>query len=694
MHKDIFDIKSIALVGASANPAKLGYHVLKNIKDYGFDGNIYPVNLTETQILNIRSFPNLIAITDQIDLVIVAIPSSGVLEIVQTCIDKFVPLVCIITAGFKEIGGEGIINEEKIKLLIKNTSTRIIGPNCLGFIDASKKINASFAANFPPEFNISFISQSGALGTAFLDWSNENNLGIHQFVSIGNKADIDENYFLEKLQNEKVIALYLEDIKDGKKLMKLGYQYNKVRPVIILKPGRSEAAAKAISSHTGSLAGGHKIISTALKQSGYIEVTTIGDLFQSIKAFAWQPILKDNKIAIVTNAGGPAVITTDLLVDKGLELAAITEETARILQKSLPRTANIHNPIDVIGDALSSRYEAAMDAVLQEDEVSALIVLLTPQIMTEIEKTAILIGQMQKYKKPILVSFIGGTVVEKGIELLNKEHVPAYPFPETVVSILSLMLQYRNYLNTSTPEYTQFEGKSRYYRENHLLIHEIHQKTIGRKENLLTPEDAETIAKMYGIFVPESFLCASVEEAILHVKNIQYPVILKLASPYLAHKSDIGGVITDITNEEKLRESFLALSAIIQNHEIVEATIEIQPFITKGIQLLVGTNKDPNFGTTILFGEGDIYAEIRKDVAQRILPINETEIEELINETIIAQILNGARGHAKYPIDKIKQTILSLQDLVSDYSFIKSIDINPLIVTDDEVYAVDIKIFI
>ncbi len=687
-------IQSIAVIGASNERKKLGYSILKNILDYGFSGKVYPINLKEEAIANLRSYKSVMEISERIDLAVIAIPAPFVKEVLQECVKKTIPLVIIISAGFKETGDEGKKLEIELLQTITHSQTRIIGPNCLGMILAQSHVNASFAANFPSYDPISFISQSGALGTAFLDWIDENDLGIDSFISIGNKSDIDENILLEQLDNQKVIACYLEDIKDGKKLMEIGYIKNQKRPVLVLKPGKSEAAAKAISSHTGSLAGGHVAISTALKQSGYIEVNTIGELFNKIKAFAWQPIPKSNKIAIVTNAGGPAVITTDLIIEKGMRLADIDEKTHALLQEKLPRTANMHNPIDVIGDALSDRYVAAMEAVLQEDEVSALLVLLTPQIMTEIELTAKLIGTMTKYNKPIIASFIGGTLVEKGMKLLAKEKIPAYHFPETAVDVLSSMVWYGDYVKKHETSLVA-SSQSMYYAASHGYISEKYIEAQRHNLKAFSPNISEQIAKRYNIPVPESSICATSDEALTHIsQTVHYPCALKISSPTLLHKSDIGGVITDIQDDNGVRVAFDKLEGIIEHHSIFDAHIEVQPYITDGLYTIIGAQRDANFGVVLLFGQGGIYTELMHDTTTRIAPISKNMTLEMIDETKIASILHGIRGQDPLPLDGIVQTLQAVQDLMLDYPFISSIDINPLIVGKSGSFAVDIKILL
>jgi acetyl coenzyme A synthetase (ADP forming)-like protein len=695
MQHNLFDIQSIAVIGASKDTKKLGYDVLSNILTYGFGGKVYPINLTEEEILGMRVYKSVGDITDPIDCAVIAIPAQGVTSVLQECVKKIIPLVIIISAGFKESGPEGAAMEQQIQDIIKNTNTRVIGPNCLGIIDSSIHLNASFAASFPTADPISFISQSGALGTAFLDWISENNLGIDRFISIGNKADIDENMLLESLQDDNVIACYLEDIADGRKLMELGYKHNTKRPVIVLKPGKTDAAIKAIASHTGALSAGHIPIATALKQSGYIEVDTIGLMFHLLKAFAWEPLPKDNKVVIVTNAGGPAVITTDLLATHGLAMAEITKQSERALREFLPREANYHNPIDVVGDALSDRYLHAMETVLAEDEVSAMIVLLTPQIMTEIEQTAKYIGQMKKFGKPIVASFIGGTLVDKALPLLAAEKIPTYHFPETAVDVLAALSTYAQYRKQHITQHSEKTTKSHSYKAHAQEILAFFAEAQKNHQEAFSPDVSDRIARMYGISTPDSFSAANVEEAIsLASTHNLYPGVLKISSPNVLHKSDIGGIITDISDENQLRSAYESLERIITDKQIPLSTIQIQKFIEKGQYVIIGALRDQQFGTLLLFGQGGIYTQIFNDVSRRIAPVSPVEMKDMINETKIGAILHGVRGESPYDIEEIVKTMSAVQDLMHDFDFVTSIDINPLIAEHDYTYSVDVKILI
>lgn len=695
MVRELFNVRSVAVIGASENPQKLGYTIVKNLVHYRFRGAIYPISLHAQTILGIKTYTHVVEVPRDIDLAVIAVPAAVVPDVLQECVRKEIPLVIVITAGFKETGAQGACREQQLQEVIAGSNTRLLGPNCLGLIDAASSLNASFAASFPTYEPISFISQSGALGASFLDWISANRLGIHYFISLGNKADLDENYFLERLHSDKLIACYLEDIKDGKEFLRIGQQYNCNRPVIVLKAGRSAAASEAIKSHTGALAGGYPLTKAALQQYGYIMVETIGDLFYTLKAFAWLPLPTFNKVAIVSNAGGAAVVATDTLIEKGLELADLSPATQDVLRQMLPRAASIHNPIDVVGDALSVRYLQAMEAVLQEEDVSALLVILTPQVMTEIEKTAAYIGEMKKYGKPILASFIGGTLVDKGLKLLDERKVPAYHFPETALNVLATMTWYASYrqriaYNLPTPAL-----KSPYYAEHQAAVDELYQQARALGLRTLPQASVDELARRYHIAVPESYACQHIDQAVLCVRSsVGYPCVLKVVAPTLLHRSDIGGVITNIKNEVALREAYYQLEALVREHKIADATICVQKYIEAGIQLIVGATRDANFGTVLLFGSGGIYTELLGDVVRRIAPLERAEVLAMISETRIAPILKGMRGQKAVDLQRIIDVIKAVEYLMQDYDFIQSIDINPLLASADDICAVDLKILL
>lgn len=689
--EDLFDIHSVAVVGASENPVKLGNAIMQNLLSYGFQGTIYPVNPHAETILNLKVYPSLDAISDHIDCVIIVIPAPLVKGIVEECVKKGVELVIIESAGFRESGEEGLHMEEEIQQVIKGTNTRILGPNCLGYIDANRKIDTTFAANFPASGEVSFISQSGAVGTSFLDWVMGNGLGIHTFVSVGNKLDLNENIFLSLMKSEKVVGCYIEDVYDGKEFIRIGKEMNKKRPVVLLKPGVSDAAVKAIASHTGALAGEHAVFSTVCKQYGYSEVSTLGAMFNTIKAFAWTGIPKGNAIAIVTNAGGPAVITTDLIGQYGMRIADLSDETKEVIEHALPEGSHIHNPVDLIGDALSERYRVGIEALMKDEGVDAVIVLLTPQLMTEIETTAKVIGEMKKYDKPILASFIGGSLVEKGIEVLTSEKIPAFQFPEQAVEVLAAMVSYGEYCNGDESEDPLFIPISD---EDKAEIEAIYTEAKEHHQDALSPENAELLAKKYAIPVPLAYSVNSCDEAIAQAASLEYPLVMKIASPFLMHKSDMNAVITYIDSVEGIQKAYATLTDIIEKNQIQDAHIQIQAMIVGGVQILIGTHRDEKFGPVLVYGEGGIYTQFRNDVVRRMLPVGQKEMETMIHQPKIDILIEGVRGEKARDVSAIVHTLAAAQSMAMDFPWIDSIDINPFIVTSTGGYCVDIKIFI
>ncbi len=680
----MFDnIKSIAIIGSSNSTGKVGYLLTKNLVDFGFNGKIFPINTKENKILGINTFSSIDDISEDIDLAVIVIPAKFVNDEVRKVVKKKIKYLVVISAGFKETGEEGGVLENELIDIIKNSSTKLIGPNCLGFIDTRNKINVSFAKNFPTVDSLSFISQSGAMGTAFLDWAEKENIGVDLFISVGNKADIDEEYLLKRI-NSKLISFYLEDIKFGKKFLETGRNVNRKTPCIVIKPGESTKAQGAISSHTGSIAGDYKLIKSSLEKNGFTLARTIGEFFNLAKTFLFSPLPKNGGVAIVTNAGGPAVITTDLVMStNSLYLANISKDTEDILKKHLPRESNFHNPIDVIGDALSDRYYYALDAVLNEDEVGSVIVILTPQIMTDIDNCAKTIASMKKYNKPILVSFIGGTAVENGLTILHKNKVPAFNFPEDAVNSLNKLYKYSMFVDNEVSKSELKSNVDGYTNENRL--------TIKKEDSYI---DTYELLKSYNIpLINQEWI-----ENIEHLKNFfdnseKKSVSIKVISKTYTHKSDLGLVINNVDNEEKLIESFNKLEGLISHYNIKDAKILAQEYISGGLDLFIGGTNDTNFGSFVLFGTGGIFAETINDINILSSPNENEDIKRMIEETKMGKIILHNNRSKKYNTDGVIELIKSLNSLLIENPWIKNIDLNPVILTEDGgIYIVDARI--
>jgi acetyl coenzyme A synthetase (ADP forming)-like protein len=671
--------QAVAVIGASRDKEKLGHGVLSNIIEHGYPGRVYPINPKADEILGLKCYPSVQDVPDPVDLAVIVIPNKYVAAALEECGQKGVKGAIIISAGFREAGLEGVRMERELVAIAKRYGMRLIGPNCLGVIDTICPLDASFAAGMPPQGKIAFMSQSGALCTAILDWALAAEIGFSRFVSLGNKADVDEVDLLEAWEDDphsKVILTYIEGLSEGRKFMEVARKVTHRIPVIAVKSGSTDAGSRAVSSHTGSLAGSARAYESAFRQSGVLRAESIEHLFDYSLAFAYQPVLRGGRIAIVTNAGGPGVMATDALEREGLSLASLSRETIDFLRDHLPAAANIYNPIDVLGDALTDRYVLALEAALKDESVDGVIVMLAPQVMTQVEETAEAVGRIVAcYDKPVLGCFMGQARVGAGIKVLNQHKVPNYPFPERAVGALKAMLDYRHWLERPPLEIEEFDVDREKVKDIVGQVRADGRQTIGDAE-------AREIMKAYGIRIPASELATSADEAVELAEAIGYPVVMKIASPDILHKTDIGGVKLGITNATDVRDAFDLLiyraTRYMPDAEIWGCLV--QEMVRGGKEVIVGMNNDPQFGPLMMFGLGGIYVEALKDVTFRIAPFSRQEAEEMVAEIRAYSLLKGVRGEKPSDIEAIVDTLLRLSQLVTDFPEVMELDVNPLMV--------------
>ena len=671
--------QAVAVIGASRDKEKLGHGVLSNLIEHGYPGQVYPINPKADEILGLKCYPSVLDVPGPIDLAVVVIPNKYVAAALEECGQKGVKGVIIISAGFREAGLEGVRMEREVVAIAKRHGMRLIGPNCLGVIDTICPLDASFAAGMPPQGKIAFMSQSGALCTAILDWALAAEIGFSRFVSLGNKADVSEVDLLAAWEDDphsKVILTYIEGLSEGRKFMKIARRVTRRTPVIAVKSGSTDAGSRAVSSHTGSLAGSARAYESAFRQSGVLKAESIQHLFDYSLAFAYQPVLQGGRIAIVTNAGGPGVMATDALEREGLSLASLSRETIDVLRDNLPAAASIYNPIDVLGDAPTDRYALALEAALKDEGVNGVIVILTPQVMTKIEETAEAVGRIAAgCDKAVLGCFMGQARVGPGIKVLNEYKVPNYPFPERAVGALKAMLDYRRWLERPSLEIEEFDVDQERVRRIFDQVRADGRQTIGDAE-------ARDILEAYGIRIPASKLATSADEAVEIAEEIGYPVVMKIASPDILHKTDIGGVKLDLANATDVRDAFDLLvyraTRYMPDAEIWGCLV--QEMVRGGKEVIVGMNCDPQFGPLMMFGLGGIYVEALKDVAFRIAPFSRQEAQEMIAEIRAYSLLKGVRGERPSDTEAIVDTLLRLSQLVTDFPEIMEMDINPLIV--------------
>ncbi|NLT73373.1 MAG: acetate--CoA ligase family protein [Chloroflexi bacterium] len=682
-----FDPKSIAVIGASADSTKLGYQVLSNLVSSGFPGAIYPINPTATEILGLKVFKSVLDVPGPIDMVVILIPSRAVVSVMRECGQKGVQGAVIITAGFREAGPGGVALEKELLEVADEYGIRVIGPNCLGIIDTFVPMNVSFAAGTPKSGSIAFMSQSGALCTAILDYALAETIGFSHFVSLGNKADVDEVSLLEAWGDDdrtNVIIAYIEGLKDGAQFIKQARATAGRMPIIAVKSGRTASGSRAVSSHTGSLAGADAAYSAGFKQAGVLRAETVEELFDFSTAFAYQPLLKGNRIAIVTNAGGPGVMATDALEMNGLVLASLSPETQEALKSELPAAASAHNPVDVLGDARSDRYMKALEVVLADANVDGVLVIVTPQTSTEIVETARgVVDVCTRAKKPILGCWMGKQEAMAGIDILAKNRVPNYHFPERAVKAFGAMYTYRQWL--AEPH---TEGES--FTVDREAVAKVFAQARNEGRTGIGDAEAQDILKAYGIPTPKSDVFATADEAVAFCEEIGYPVVMKIASPDILHKSDVGGIIVGVSDEAQVREAFDTLIARAREH-VPNATIwgaQVQEMVTNAREVIIGMNRDPQFGPLVMFGLGGIYVEVLRDVTFRVAPMTRVQARAMIEEIRSYKLLAGARGQAPADLDAIVDTLLRISQLVSDWPEIAEMDINPLLVREQGAGAV------
>jgi len=671
--------ESIAVIGASASPGKVGNAVLSGLIDGGFNGTIVPVNPKADELLGVKSYKSLEEYGNKIDLSVIAVPTPAVKDAVADSIRAGARSVIVITAGFKEVGPEGAELEAEIARMCRNRGVRLMGPNVLGLINTHHKMNASFASQMPEPGGISIISQSGALCTAILDWAAGRHLGLGKLISIGNKADLNETDFLRELARDdktKVIAGYLESIEDGEEFLSAAEETSSNKPVVILKVGTTQAGAKAASSHTGSLAGGDIAYGAAFRRSGVIRADDFEELFDYATALYMQPLPDGERVAIITNAGGPGIMAADACEKIGLKVSNLSDRTVDELKRSLPAAASALNPIDVLGDANPDRYAAAIKAAQADERVDAIIVILTPQAMTKPLETAEAVAHCaSEGKKPILAAFMGGTDVTPGREFLTRCSLPDYPSPERAAKTLRAMCDYAAWRRRPPRVVTRFPVNRRRV-----------ERIISRHTRAGTAQIGEVRAKeilgAYDFNIPEGRLITGAEEAVEYAARIGFPVAMKIVSPDIIHKSDVGGVKINLYSGQAVEDAFELMMLRVQRG-YPDARIDgvyLEKMCPPGREIILGMTRDPLFGPMLMFGLGGIFVEVMKDITFHLAPITHDEAMQMLKETRSYELLMGARGQARVNLSAIASGLQRISQLGTDFPQIKELDINPFFV--------------
>ncbi|MBK1989289.1 bifunctional acetate--CoA ligase family protein/GNAT family N-acetyltransferase [Sphaerospermopsis aphanizomenoides BCCUSP55] len=682
----IFAPKTVAVIGASEKPGSVGRTLLWNLITNPFNGTVFPINPQRHSVLGIKAYPTIFDVPEKIDLAVIATPAHTVPKIISDCVDAGIKGAIIISAGFKEAGAKGIALEQEILQIAHRGKIRIIGPNCLGVMSPLSGLNATFASTMARPGNVGFLSQSGALCTAILDWSLQENVGFSAFVSIGSMLDIgwgDLIYYLGDDPNTKSIVIYMESIGDARSFLSAAREVALTKPIIVIKAGRTAAAAKAAASHTGALAGSDAVLDAAFRRCGVLRVNSISDLFDMSEVLAKQPRPKGAKLTILTNAGGPGVLATDTLIESGGELAPISEAVVQDLNEILPPQWSHNNPIDILGDADPQRYTKALEIATKDPNSDGLLVILTPQAMTDPTQTAELLKPYaQMSNKPILASWMGGADVTEGEQILNSQGIPTYRYPDTAARVFSYMWRYsynlKGIYETPVLPTVECEGNVR----DCALVETIINDARKAGRTILTEFESKEILAAYGIPVVAGSIAKSAEEAVQCAETIGYPVVLKLYSQTITHKTDVGGVQLNLRNAEAVKRAYhLIESSVLEKakpDDFLGVTVQ-QMVKTSGYELIVGSSLDPQFGPVLLFGAGGQLVEVFQDSAIAIPPLNTTLARRMMEQTKIYKALKGVRGRQSIDMAALAELLVVFSHLVVEQPLIKEIDINPLL---------------
>lgn len=697
----IFSPKVVAVIGATESAGSVGRTVFQNLGRGGFDGVVYPVNPKRNSVLSVKAHPSITAVPEKVDLAVICTPAKTVPAIIQECIKAGVPGAVIISAGFKETGPEGVKLEQQILADARKAGLRIIGPNCLGVMMPQKGLNATFATAIATPGNVGFLSQSGALCTAVLDWSLKESVGFSAFISIGSMLDVgwgDLIYYLGDDPNTKSIVIYMETIGDARAFLSAAREVALTKPIIVIKPGRTEGAAKAAASHTGSLTGSDDVLDAAFKRCGVLRVNNISDLFYMSEVLGRQPRPKGNRMTMITNAGGPGVLATDALITTGGALAEVSKGTIEELNKILPAAWSHNNPIDVLGDASAEVYAKTLEIAGRDPNSDGLLVILTPQAMTDCTGTA------EKLKafghitgKPVLASWMGGRDVAEGEAVLNRAGVPTFPYPDTAARVFSQMWRYadnlRSLYETPVPSAHADDLESGRAKAN-ALIESV--KKAGR--TILTEAESKELLACYNIPTVVTKIAKSEAAAAKIAEEIGFPIVLKLYSETITHKTDVGGVQLNLKDEAEVKRAFKAIQTACTEKAGAQhfqgVTVQKMINLSEGYEIMLGSSIDPQFGPVLLFGMGGQLVEVFKDKALALPPLNTTLARRMMETTRIYHALKGVRGRRSVDLAALEKLMVGFSQLVAEQRWIKEIDINPLFASSDDLVALDARVIL
>jgi acetyltransferase len=694
---DIFKPKSVALIGASERPGSVGRNVLWNLLSTPFGGTVYPVNPKRENILGIRAYKGLADLPERPDLIVVTTPAGSVPPLIQEAVDLGVPAAIVISAGFKEAGEQGKEYERQIKQMITG-KMRLIGPNCLGVMNPVTGMNATFAQTVARPGNLAFISQSGALCTAVLDWSLQEMVGFSAFVSIGSMLDVDWGDLITYFGNDprtNSVVIYMESIGDPRSFLSAAREVSMTKPIIVIKAGRTAAAAKAAASHTGSLTGSDAVLDAAFRRSGVLRVDSIGEIFHMSEVLAKQPRPAGPRLCIVTNAGGPGVLATDALVQGGGELADLSAETMEAFNKILPDAWSRNNPVDILGDAEPARYSKSLEIAAKDDSIDGMLVIMTPQGMTDPTRIAEnLKPYAQSLGKPVLASWMGGTQVMAGEEILNRAGIPTFPFPDAAAQAFNYMWKYSYNLKGlyETPAARSTDANIDREKAADIITH---VRKTGR--TILTEFESKELLKAYGIPVTETRIATTADAAVKDAEEIGFPVVLKLHSETITHKTDVGGVQLNLRNAEAVRNAYNGIEKSVREKagEGHFLGVTVQPMAKlDGYEVILGSSLDAQFGPVLLFGSGGQLVEVYKDSALGLPPLNSTLARRMMEQTKIYKALKGVRGRKPVDLAALEDLLVRFSQLIVEQPWIKELDINPLLASPERLLALDARVVV
>lgn len=690
--------RSVAVVGASRNPGSIGWQILHNLLHHRFDGAVYPVNPKAHSVHSIKAYPSLADVPDDVDLAVIVVPAVHVLDVVEQSVAKGVKGLVIISAGFKEIGGDGVDRERELENLIAGSGIRVVGPNCMGVINTEDgvSLNATFAPAMPPKGPVALMSQSGAMGLSILDYAGSLGLGLSMFVSAGNKMDVSGNDLLKYWMDDPlthVVLMYLENIKDAAGFVEIGRRITRTKPVVVVKSGRTGAGARAAASHTGALAQTDVVTDSLIRQAGAIRAQTVEELFDLAMAFSNQPLPQGNRVAIVTNAGGPGIIIADACEAHGIEVTPLTADTEEKLRAKLPEEASVRNPVDLIASARPELYEHALRAVQNDPNVDAVIAAFVPPlgIQTKDVANAIVRANDNHADKPVMAVLMGRQGLPAGMAELHHANIPAYIFPESAARALGAMWKYAQQSGASESRIVEFD-------HDDAAVAQLIEATLERGNARLSEPDALRVLEAYGIAtVPWKYVARSddlEQDVAAAATELGFPIALKVVSQAIVHKTDAGGIELDLASADACREAVRRIRASVAaaNQGEEPDGILVQCMAGEGRETIVGLTRIPGMPPMVMFGLGGIYVEVMRDVVLRLCPVLDTDAADMVRSVRMYKLLEGVRGAAPRDLSALETAILKLSQLAMRHPAITEMDINPLLSLERGAVAIDARI--